>query len=246
MLVGKVALVTGAGRGIGLATAKAFAEAGALVILNARTPGSLDGLCAELSGNYSTHCSPLYFDVSDPDAVKQAFGQILTTHKRLDVLVNNAGILRDALFAMTPVSVMQEVMATNLFGTLFCAQLAARLMARNKSGSIINISSIIGVNGNEGQVVYGASKAAVIGLTKSLAKEIGASGIRVNAIAPGFIDTDMISAVPQEKCKQISAGIRMGRLGKPEDIANACLFLASDLSTYVTGQVLGVDGGMTI
>lgn len=246
LLEGKLALVTGAGRGIGRAVAETFARHGADVLVNARTPNSVDGFCAELSAAHDVRCAPLYGDISSADAVKEMFSHIQKTHKRLDALVNNAGILRDALFAMTPVATMHEVFATNVMGTMYCAQYASRLMSRQKSGSIINVSSIIGVSGNEGQVVYGASKAAVIGLTKSLAKEVGASGVRVNAVAPGFIETDMIKEVPPAKSAKIMENIKMGRLGSPQDIANACLFLASDLSDYVTGQVLGVDGGMII
>ena len=246
LLAGKIVLVTGAGRGIGLATARAMASHGADVLLNARRPGSLDPICAGLSTEFGVACTPLYGDVSVPEDVKRLFADIVKTHKRLDVLVNNAGILRDALFAMTPVPVMHEVFATNVMGTMYCSQFASRLMARQKQGSIINISSIIGTNGNDGQVVYGASKAAVIGLTKSLAKEVAAQGVRVNAVAPGFIDTDMIKAVPPAKSAEILGNIKMGRLGRPEDIADACVFFASDLSRYVTGQVLGVDGGMII
>jgi 3-oxoacyl-[acyl-carrier protein] reductase len=246
LLDGKTALVTGAGRGIGLATATAFASCGANVILNARTIGSLDEMCEAMSAKYAVSCSACYFDVADAAAVKLAFTGLSRLQPGLDVLVNNAGILRDALFAMTTPETIADVFATNVFGTMYCAQYGARLMSRRRQGSIINISSIIGTHGNDGQVAYGASKAAVIGLTKSLAKEIAPMNIRVNAIAPGFIETDMIKSVPQEKADRIRANIRMGRLGQPSDIADACVFLASDLSRYVTGQVIGVDGGMIV
>jgi 3-oxoacyl-[acyl-carrier protein] reductase len=141
---------------------------------------------------------------------------------------------------------IEKTFSINTFGVLYVAQYAARLMSRNKSGSIINISSIIGTNGNEGQTVYGGSKAAVIGITQSLAKELAPNNIRVNAIAPGFIDTDMTRQLPKDKYQERMESIKMGRIGKPEDIANTALFLASDLSAYVTGQVIGVDGGMLI
>ncbi|MCA0425362.1 MAG: 3-oxoacyl-ACP reductase FabG [Proteobacteria bacterium] len=245
-LSGKIALITGANRGIGLAMARLFASAGATVIMNSRTVGSLDALAAGISAEFGVPVQPSYFDVTSAEAVKAGFMAVHKEHKRLDVLVNNAGILRDALIGMAPEALIDDVIATNIKGVILCSQMAARMMARNKSGSIISLSSIIGRVGNEGQSVYAASKAAVIGFTYSLAKELGPQNIRVNALAPGFIDTDMIKAVPAEKHAKIVGNIKMGRLGKAEDIAQAALFLASDASAYVTGQVLGVDGGMLV
>jgi 3-oxoacyl-[acyl-carrier protein] reductase len=245
-LDGKVALVTGANRGIGLAVSRLFAASGATVVMNARTEGSLEAIAADLSREHGVRVQASYFDVARADQVKAAFMALNQEHKQLDVLVNNAGILRDALIGMASEQMIDEVIATNIKGVILCSQMAARIMARRKSGSIISLSSIIGRVGNEGQSVYAASKAAVIGLTLSLAKELGPQNIRVNALAPGFIDTDMIKAVPSEKHARIVAGIKMGRLGSAEDIAQAALFFASDASAYVTGQVLGVDGGMLV
>jgi 3-oxoacyl-[acyl-carrier protein] reductase len=162
------------------------------------------------------------------------------------VLVNNAGILQDALLGMIPDAMIRQTIDVNTVGPIYHVQEASRLMARNKSGSIINVTSIIGRFGNEGQAVYGASKAALIGLTLSAAKELARHNIRVNAVAPGFINTDMVKQLTEQKYGERMKSIKMGRIGEPEDVANAILFLASDLSSYVTGQVLGVDGGMLI
>ncbi|MBV1689579.1 SDR family oxidoreductase [Novosphingobium sp. G106] len=241
-LDGKVGLVTGAGRGIGLATARALIEAGAEVWLNARSEGSLDQVCAELGPK----AKALYFDVNDAVAIRTGFARIQSENKRLDILVNNAGILREGVIEMASVQMIDEVLSTNVRGLLLCSQYAARLMARGGGGSIINLASIMGRFGNSGQTVYAASKAAVIGATYSLAKELAGRQIRVNAIAPGAIDTDMIAALPAAKREALVGTIGMGRLGTAEDIAPVCVFLASDASRYVTGQVIGVDGGMVV
>lgn len=246
MLKDKIILVTGARRGIGLAIAKLFISHGAHVLMNARIEGSIDKLCEELTSAYDGQAEPLYFDVSDPDEVKKAFTFIHKNYKKLDVVVNNAGVMHDALIGMVTQKLIDDVTSVNINGVIYCSQYAARLMTRQKSGSIINMSSIIGRVGNEGQAVYSASKAAVLGFTYSLAKELAPQNIRVNAIAPGFINTDMIKAVPAEKRETIIGNIKMERLGEPEDIANVALFLASGLSSYVTGQVIGVDGGMLV
>lgn len=245
MLKGKVALITGANRGIGRQTALLFARNGAHVILNARTEGSLAQVHDEITAaGGKADC--VYFSVSCPKEVKRGFNELLKISKRLDILVNNAGILRDALLGMVNEEMIREVFETNVFGVLYCSQYAARLMARNGSGSIINMSSVIGRYGNSGQSVYGGSKAAVIGITTSLAKELAEAGIRVNAIAPGVIDTDMIRNLPAEKFESLRDGIKMNRLGDASDVAKAALFLASDLSDYITGQVIGVDGGIVV
>ncbi len=185
-------------------------------------------------------------DVSDPAAVAHVYQQIFKTYGRLDALVNNAGILQDALLGMITPAVVERTLAVNLAGSLYNLQAAARLMSRKASGAIINVSSIIGVEGNVGQALYGSSKAGIIGLTKSAAKELAPKGIRVNAVAPGFIDTDMARQLPPEIFQQRVASVPMGRIGLPEDVAKVVLFLASDLASYVTGQVIGVDGGMVI
>ncbi|MGA2967260.1 MAG: glucose 1-dehydrogenase [Terriglobales bacterium] len=247
ILQDKVSFITGSTRGIGWATAREFARHGAIVILNHRGSASLlDERCRELEAEFHGTAMGLVADVTDAPAVKNCYVEIFRRFKRLDVLVNNAGVLQDALLGMISNETMRAVIDTNLVGSLVHLQEASRLMARKRSGSIVNVSSIIGRFGNEGQTVYAASKAAVIGMTMAAAKELAPKNIRVNAVAPGFIDTAMTRQLPPEKFQQRMAGIRMGRIGTAEEVAQAIVFLASDMSSYVTGQVLGVDGGMIV
>lgn len=246
LLSGKVCLVTGASRGIGAATVRRFADEGAIVYANARSPKNLDDLCAELSGKYKTTVKALYFDVRDEAASKKAILQIRKETGKLDVLVNNAGIMKDALIGMISRDLMQEIYDTNVFGVMNMMQLASKVMMFQKSGSIINLSSIVGLEGNPGQLVYSATKGAVAAMTKTAAKELASQGIRVNAVAPGMIDTDMFRSIGDEKMKEHIANIRVGRLGTPEDVADVILFLASDLSRYTTGEIIGVNGSAKI
>ncbi|MCZ0750711.1 SDR family NAD(P)-dependent oxidoreductase [Aeromonas enteropelogenes] len=246
LLQGKRVVITGAGRGIGLAIARQFAAQGAELWLNGRDEEAITRMVEALGVEFGVPCIPLCFDVADPQAVKQAFQQLFGQTRQLDVLVNNAGVLDDALLGMIQQQQIERTFATNSYSTLYCSQYAARLMQRSGGGSIINMASIIGRVGNAGQAVYAGSKAAVIGITQSLAKELAASQIRVNAIAPGFIDTDMARSLPPAKFDERVASIAMGRIGTPDEVASVALFLASDLSRYVTGQVIGVDGGMLI
>jgi 3-oxoacyl-[acyl-carrier protein] reductase len=246
-LYGKVCLVTGAARGIGLASARLFAAQGATVLLASRDAASLDAAAATLrAASGPDSAATLVCDVADDAQVKTMFQTVFKQYKRLDVLLANAGVLDDALIGMASRAQIEHVFAVNTFGVLYCAQYASRLMARNGGGSIVNVASIIGTQGNAGQAVYGGSKAAVLGITKSLAKELAPSGVRVNAIAPGFIDTAMTRSLPAATFAQRLDSIAMGRIGTAEDVAKVALFLASDLSAYVTGQVIGVDGGMLI
>ena len=243
----RVAIVTGSSRGIGWAIARRLAENGASVILNGvRDEAGLKARAEELADTYKIEAKPVLADVSEDAGVQTLVKAAHSRFRRLDIMVNNAGILRDGLIGMIHGDDIDATLRINLRGVIAGTQAAARLMVRGKSGSIINIASIIGRFGNKGQLVYGASKAGVIGATYSAAKELAPSGVRVNAIAPGYIDTDMIRSIPADIHRERMDSIAMNRIGAPEDIADAALFLASDLSSYVTGQVLGVDGGMLI
>jgi len=232
-----VALVTGSTRGIGLAAARRLAEDGFTVVVNGTDTAAAAERAQELGGE------ALAFDVADAAAVQTAARELFKRHKRLDVLVNNAGVLDDALLGMIK---PDRVFAVNTLGVLNTMQACARLIARGGGGAIVNVASIIGVVGNAGQVAYGGSKAAVIGMTRSAAKELAPQNVRVNAVAPGFIDTDMTRALPEEVFAERVASVGLGRAGTPEEVADAIAFLASDRARYITGQVLGVDGGMVI
>jgi len=196
MLAGKLALVTGSSRGIGWETARVFARSGATVILNGREPSRLETRRKELSAEAGREMYALAFDVSDAGTVRNAYQDIFKSYGRLDILVNNAGILQDALLGMIADEMIDRSFKVNAFGALYNLQAAARLMGRAGAGAIINVSSIIGTSGNEGQTLYGSTKAALIGLTRSAAKELAPKGIRVNAVAPGFIDTEMTRQLP--------------------------------------------------
>lgn len=244
MLQGKVALVTGASRGIGRAIALSFAREGAKVIINYN--GNQEkalGVKKEIEqhgGNAEIYAC----NVSDETSVKEMFDFIQKEYGTIDILVNNAGITKDGLILKMSEEEFQSVMDINLKGTFFCAKYASKQMMKQRSGRIINMSSVVGAVGNAGQVNYSASKAGIIGFTKSLAKELGSRQVTVNAIAPGYIDTDMTKQLPEAIKERILETIPMKRIGKPEDIAEACVFLASKKADYITGQVLGINGGM--
>jgi 3-oxoacyl-[acyl-carrier protein] reductase len=242
LLAGKVALVTGASRGIGRAVAARLAAEGAAVVLGARDEGRLAEAVAELTqaGRVAT---AVRLDVADRSSVDAAFEGILARHGRIDCLVNNAGVTRDNLLIRMKRDEWEQVLATNLSGVFHCTQAALKPMLKQRSGRIVNISSVVGVVGNAGQANYAASKAGIIGFTKSLAREVASRAITANVVAPGFIETDMTRAMTEMAREAISLNIPLGRVGQPEDVAGAVLFLLSDAAAYITGQVLGVDGG---
>ena len=247
ILSGRIAFITGSTRGIGWATARELARHGATVILNHRNSAALlEQRARELENEFHGAAIGLVGDVTSPPDTQNCYGEIFRRYKRLDVLVNNAGILGDALLGMITEETMRKVIDTNLLGSLVNLQEASRLMSRNRQGSIVNVSSIFGRFGAEGQALYATSKAAVIGMTIAAAKELAPKNIRVNAVAPGFIDTEMTRQLPPDKYQQRVASIRMGRVGTADEVAKVIVFLASEMSSYVTGQVLGVDGGMIV
>lgn len=242
LLEDKVCLITGAGRGIGYATLKRFLEEGAVVYANYRSPGTEEKLKTE-TDKYSDRLIPICFDVNDESVLVKKIMQIKKEHGRLDVLVNNAGIMSSSVIGMISRKEMQEVFDTNVFGTMNMIQVCSKLMKRQKSGSIINISSIVGEDGASGQMVYSASKGAVISITKTAAKELAAFGIRVNAVSPGMIKTDMLNGMDLSEDSEYLKQISMKRFGAPDEVGDAIVFLASDMSGYITGQILGVNGG---
>jgi len=247
MLKDKVAFITGSTRGIGWATAKVFAQQGAKLIINGHADQKLlDKRVAEITSTYDVECTGMLCDVANAADLKACYQDIFKRHKKLDILVNNAGILHDALLGMISSDDIQKSFNVNAIAVLENLQQAARLMSRHNSGSIVNVASIIAVRGNAGQSLYAASKSALLGLTLTAAKELAPQGIRVNAVAPGLIDTDLIKALPQQVITERLSGVKMGRLGSPEEVANAILFLSCNMASYITGQILGVDGGIVI
>ena len=243
MLSGKVAIVTGASRGIGRAIALALVAQGAKVVASARNAEALDNLVAEIKGQ-GGEATAVAGDVALESDAARLIEQAVAAYGQIDILVNNAGITRDGLLLRMKNEDWDAVIDTNLKGAFLCIRAAAKVMSKQRSGRIINISSVVGEMGNAGQANYCASKAGLLGLTKSVARELARRDITVNAITPGFIVTDMTDGMTDKARESMTEQIPLGRLGEADDVANAVIFLASDQSSYVTGQVLGVNGGM--
>ena len=246
MLNGKIAVVTGASRGIGKAIAMKFAQLGATVVINyngsaQKAEEVKQSIIADGGRAVIKQCN-----VADYDACEAFIKEVIDQFGRIDILVNNAGITKDGLIMRMSEEDFTNVVDVNLKGTFYCIRFASRQMMKQRSGRIINMSSVVGISGNAGQINYAASKAGVIGMTKSAAKELASRGITVNAIAPGYIETDMTNVLSDKVKEETMKQIPLGRLGQTEDIAAAAAFLASDEAGYITGQVLAVDGGMAI
>lgn len=239
-LAGRVAVVTGGTRGIGYATCQALADAGATVVLTGRDELVAESCAKELG------VDGLALDVTDSAAVAHVLRGVAKTYGRLDITVANAGVLADALIGMITDQLLTTTLATNVAGTINTVQAAARVMMRQRHGSIVVLGSVVGERGDAGQTAYAASKAAVGSIARSAAKELGRHGIRVNAVAPGVIDTDMTAHLPRDVIGRRVADTPLGRLGRPDDVARVIRFLACDDAAFVTGQVLGVDGGIVL
>ena len=246
MLKNKIALITGAGRGIGRAIAIALAKEGAEVVINYNGSEERAKEVKQTIEENGGKASIYKCNVSDFTACEAMIKDIVKEYGHLDILVNNAGITKDGLIMKMKEEDFDSVLNVNLKGTFNTIRHSARQMLKQRSGKSINISSVSGILGNVGQANYAASKAGVIGLTKTMARELGSRGITVNAIAPGFVDTEMTEVLSEEIRENACKQIILGRFGKPEDIANTAVFLASDKADYITGQVISVDGGMNV
>lgn len=241
LLKSKVCLVTGAGRGIGKAITKKLLDEGAIVYANVRKENALDDM-KEYSNLF-----PIVFDLTDSKSIKDTILYIKKQSGNIDILVNNAGVVSNEVIGMISIDKMRQMFDVNVFGMMELTQMVAtRFMVKKNSGSIINIASMVGVEGCKGQIAYSASKGAIISITKSMAKELAGNNIRVNAIAPGIIETERIKDTIENTYHGKTSEIGMGRMGEPEEIADAVLFFASDMSKYTTGQILGVHGSISL
>lgn len=246
MLKGKNAVITGGVRGIGRATAEVFCKNGANVMLCYRSNEEAAKETAEALKKYGTQVELMKGDVSSFAHAEEVAAKAKEIFGTIDILVNNAGITKDKLMLKMSADDFDQVVKANLSGSFYFLKAVSAVMMKQRQGRIINLSSVVGVKGNSGQANYSASKAGIIGLTLSAAKELGRRGITVNAIAPGFIETDMTGVLSDEQKHKMAEVISLGKVGTPEDVANTALFLASEMASYITGQVIGVDGGMSI
>ncbi|WP_304333501.1 3-oxoacyl-[acyl-carrier-protein] reductase [Brachyspira innocens] len=245
-LKNKTAIVTGSSRGIGKKIAEALAKEGVNIVVTATNIDKASQVAEELKSSYNIETLALQHDAKSSESCKEVIAKTIEKFNSIDILVNNAGITKDMLVIQMDDSAWNDVISTNLSGAFYMSREAAKTMLRARKGKIINISSVIGKMGNAGQVNYAAAKAGIIGITKSMAKEFAPRNICVNAIAPGFIQTDMTDVLPEDTVKGIMSITPLKRLGTPEDVANLVLFLSSDMSSYITGEVIAVDGGMSM
>lgn len=246
MLEGKNVIVTGTARGIGHKMVEIFAQNGANVFAHARKETQEHKqFCEQLAVKENVQIIPVYFDLQNEDAIKDAVKSIRSTKLSIDGLVNNAGVTYNALFQMTNMDELRKQFEVNFFAPYLFTQYISKLMIRNKKGSIVNVSSSAALDGNSGKSAYGASKAALLTMTLSIAEELGTSGIRANVICPGVTETDMVSTMPEYISEVQKEASFLKKLGKTDDIANTALYLLSDYSSYITGQVFRVDGGVT-
>lgn len=245
-LAGQVAVITGGGRGIGQAIATTLAAAGATVVLNYRRDAAAAAATVAAITTQGGQAAALQADVSDAAAVDRMLGTVLEQHGQLDILVNNAGITRDGLLLRMKDDDFDAVLDTNLRGLFYCTRAALRPMTRRRSGRIINIASVVGIIGNAGQANYAAAKAGILGFTRAVAREIGSRNITVNAVAPGYIETDMTASIRPEARAALIESIPLGRLGTPQDVAALVCFLAAPQASYITGQTFVVDGGLVM
>ncbi len=246
MLEGKNVIVTGTARGIGHKMVEIFAQNGANVFAHARKETQEHKqFCEQLAEKENVQIIPVYFDLQDEDAIKDAVKSIRSTKLSIDGLVNNAGVTYNALFQMTNMDELRKQFEVNFFAPYLFTQYISKLMIRNRKGSIVNVSSSAALDGNSGKSAYGASKAALLTMTLSIAEELGTSGIRANVICPGVTETDMVSTMPEYISEVQKEAAFLKKLGKTDDIANTALYLLSDYSSYITGQIFRVDGGVT-
>ena len=245
LLIGKNAVITGCLQGIGRATLNMFASNGANVWACSQYPTEeFESCCVELSKTHDVWIKPVYFDLLDKEQIKEGLRAISADKKPIDSLVNIAGMTKDSLFHMLSTDLMKTIFEVNFFSQMVITQFITKLMMRNGKGSVINISSISAIDGNAGQLAYSASKAAIIGATKTLSVELASRGIRVNAVAPGVIDTEMNKIVPKDVITKHLSNMSLPRMGEANEVASTIVFLASDLSAYMTGQIIRIDGGL--